>query len=263
MSDNIFGYQLYRRENNTGEFSPLGAPFYLPGELISATDSLPVPDSVISLEYYCVSISDGYLESVPSDTILVFFPEHILASPPAEVDYSFEAEGQIRLFWTTDDPIQGASGYNVYRKVNGNTPVKLIAEPVWENTFLDTSINEIGNVTYQVEALNLAGKPSARRTEVSLENHLRQTRLVLSCRQAGDNILLHWVPLSLEGIKNLRILRQIDNDEPALLTTVANERGTYTDNRTTPETNYVYYVIAEMNDGRQIMVNNGVSVNRY
>jgi hypothetical protein len=263
MGDNIFGYQLYRRENNTGDFSPLGAPFYLPGELISATDSLPVSDSVISLEYYCVSISDGYLESVPSDTTLVFFPENILASPPAEVDFSFENEGQIRLFWTTDDPIQGASGYNVYRKVNGNPPVKINTEPIWENTFLDTKIKEQGEITYQVEALNLAGKPSARRTEVSLENQLRQTRLVLSCSQAGNNILLQWVPLSLEGVKNLRIMRQTNDDEPALLTTVANESGTYTDNRTTPETAYVYYVIAEMTDGRLIMVNNGVSVSRY
>ncbi len=86
---------------------------------------------------------------------------------------------------------------------------------------------------------------------------------MLSCSQTGNNILLQWVPLSLEGVKNLRIMRQTNDDEPSLLTTVANQRGTYTDNRTTPETAYVYYVIAEMTDGRLIMVNNGVSVSRY
>jgi hypothetical protein len=262
VGDNIFNYRLYRRVNQQGWFFPVGDPFFIPGANISKTIPAGLTDETTSLEFYCTSISDGYIESSPSDTVQLYFPANVVVLPPAQVDHIVNADGTVTLLWPARE--DGAvAGYNVYRGM-GDTPFqKLNSEPLLENIFHDQPVGVTGKIIYQVESVNIAGKPSALRTEVVVEREPMVVKLVLSCSQVRNGIQLEWAPLSLEGIKTLQIYRQKDDNEPSLLSRVENSRGTYTDSRAVAGETYIYIVMAEMNDGRVIMVNDGVIAGRH
>jgi hypothetical protein len=261
--DNTFGYRIYRRINGTGGFFPAEGPFYLPGEQIYRIDSMAVEPDTRILEYYCVSISDGYLESIPSDTIIMYIAENFMVNSPRELDYIVQPDGKVLTFWTPADDFSGISGYNVYRKLNDEPIEKVNRAILTDNYFLDTLPKEQGIIKYQVEALNFAEKPSDTRTEIYLEYNIPVYKLVLSCSQVQNGLMLEWVPIRMEGLKSLQIYRQKDDEETALLTTVLNEKGTYTDTRTLPGSSYIYFVIAEKENGDLIMINDGIVASRY
>ncbi|MFN3556283.1 MAG: hypothetical protein ACK4VN_10000 [Bacteroidales bacterium] len=261
--ENIFGYRIYRRENGTGGFSPLGGPFYLPGKDLMKTDLQAIGPETRSLEYYMVSISDGYIESAPTDTLILYIEENLVVAPPPELDCLVQNDGTVLLLWSPAPDFSGIMGYNVYRAHDGEEYQRLNPSPLAENRFVDQHPPANREISYQVESINPGGKPSSTRTTSSLQHHPPQIKLVLSCRQVRSGIQLEWVPLKVDGIRGLQILRQENNEEPVLLTRIANERGTYTDTRTSPETSYVYIMVAEMTDGRLIVVNDGVVVSRH
>ncbi|MCK9448558.1 MAG: hypothetical protein M0Q41_06225 [Bacteroidales bacterium] len=262
-SDNTFSYRIYRRENGKGKFYPVGEPFYLPGDKLTRTDSHAINDSILSLEYYCTAISDGYIESLPTDTAYLYFPENIVVIPPAEFDYVMEPDGQIRLFWTAADVFSNIIGYNLFKVGSDSIARKINAEPIMENSFLDKPDTQEEIITYQVESLNPAGKPSALRTSITVERSNPQYQLLLSYTQKEDRIMLEWIPLRLEGIKQLHMMRQSGDEDALLLAKIPNERAFYTDQKVKRKTTYVYTVVAEMEDGRQIMVNSGLIVRKF
>jgi hypothetical protein len=262
VGDNIFNYRLYRRINQEGRFFPVGDPFFVAGANIDKSIPSGLTDETTALEFYCTSISDGYIESSPSDTVLLLFSANVRVAPPVQIDYVADPSGVITLLWPA---VEGgmAMGYNVYRSVNDGPVEPLNREPLVENIFHDQVVGITGEITYQVESVNVAGKPSTLRTEVIVERDPVVVKLVISCSQVRNGIQLEWAPLSLEGIKTLQIYRQKDNDEPSLLSRVENSRGTYTDSRAVTGETYIYIVMAEMNDGRVIMVNDGVIAGRH
>ena len=75
--------------------------------------------------------------------------------------------------------------------------------------------------------------------------------------------MLEWIPLRLEGIKQLHMMRQSGDEDALLLAKIPNERAFYTDQKVKRKTTYVYTVVAEMEDGRQIMVNSGLIVRKF
>ena len=261
-SENTFSYRIYRRENGKDRFYPVGEAFYLPGDHLSRTDSNVINDSIISLEYYCTAISDGYIESLPTDTAYLYFPENIVVIPPVELDYVLEPDGQIRLLWTAADIFSNIIGYNLFRLDNNGNAIKLNAEPITENSFLDKPKAQEEIIRYQVESLNPGNKPSAIRTSVEVEIVLPHHQLVLSCTQKEDAVLLEWIPLKLDGIKQLQILRQNNGKEAEIIAHISNTISSYTDRQITAKTTYVYSVIAEMEDGQLILVNSGVVVRK-
>jgi hypothetical protein len=258
VGDNIFNYRLYKRTNSSGPFSPVGAPFFIPGQNITTTDS--ITGETTALEYYCTSISDGYLESNPSDTILLLIPANAKVMPPQEVDYVSDARG-VTLLWKVPED-GNVMGYNIYRSTEEEVFEKLNPAPVMINTFRDEGVNTTGPVIYLVESVNMAGKPSALRSRVLVEREPAEIKLVVSCMQVRNGLQLEWVPLEIQEIKSLQIHRQENDETPVLLTKIDNQKGTYTDSRATPGSTYIYIIMAEMNDGSLIMVNDGVIATR-
>lgn len=261
VGDDIFNYRLYRRTNQTGRFFPVGDPFFIPGRHISFRDSLEITDNITHLEYYATSLSDGYVESNPGDTVLLFFPENEAVPPPSVLDHIADASGNITLLWTAIE--SGAvSGYNIYRKTEDSPFEKLNQELLPVNTYRDNTLTTSGNIVYQVETVNRGGKPSHLRTETTVVFQPQQIKLVVSCIQTRNGLQLQWVPLETAGIEKLQIYRQKNEEDPILLTTVENSRGTYTDTQTENETSYIYTFMAAMKDGRTVMVNDGVIINK-
>jgi len=261
VGDDIFNYRLYRRTNQTGKFFPVGNPFFIPGRHISFRDSVEITDDITHLEYYATSLSDGYVESNPGDTVMIFIPENEVVPPPKELDLVADGSGNITLLWTAVE--NGAvAGYNVYRKTENGPFEKLNQELLSVNTYRDQTLAIPGDIIYQVESVNQGGKPSRLRTEATTVFQPQQIKLVVSCMHTRNGLQLQWVPLETTDIEKLQIFRQKNDEEPVLLTTIENSRGTYTDTQTENETAYIYTFLAETKNGHTIMVNDGVIAGR-
>ena len=263
VGDNIFGYRIHRRIDGRGDFLPVGGPFYVPGKTVDFLDHQAAGPGREMLEYYVVSVSDGYLESTPSDTVTILLLHNASVSPPHEVDWVVDAEGNTMLLWPPADDHAAVAGYNIFRSVDDSDPVQLNTGTRVDNFFVDRERLVHGHIRYWVEAVNRGGRPSDRRTEVSLERPAPRKKLVLSCRQDQAGIVLEWAPLNMDGPHKLLIFRQQEDEEPLLLARVAQEQGTYTDTETAAGKSYIYVVMLEMDDGTLIMAHDGVIVNRF
>jgi hypothetical protein len=135
---------------------------------------MKIADNITQIEYYVTSISDGYVESNPSDTVLIVFPENETVLPPPILDHIADASGTVTLLWPVPET-NAVTGYNIYRRTEEGITEKLNDEPVMENFFRDTTFTKTGNTIYQVESLNRGGKPSTLRTETTV---FRQPQMI-------------------------------------------------------------------------------------
>jgi hypothetical protein len=261
VGHNVTGYRVYKSMDASGTFRQAGPLVPASDSVVRYTDTAVHAPGLTSARYYAVTVSDSYLESNHTDTLTVPLLWNLAVTPPREVDYTLDSTGLIRLFWTPAGGNSDIMGYNVYLIPSGLTPKKLNASllPADGNTFLDKE-SGYGKFEYAVEAVSVAGKPSALRSYVTAERPLKEFHLVVSAQQTGNNIDLTWVNPDLPALDALYFYRQAGDQPAAMRSMVKPDKQTWTDAGILPGESYTYTVVAEYKDGVRILVNDGILV---
>jgi hypothetical protein len=268
VGTNIIGYHLYRKVYDRAGFVRIYSQIPVQGEWVTLTDTVPLPGGCTTVWYYATAVSDGFAESPPGDTVVVDLSLFQPVVPPRELEAIAGGGGDVLLIWTTQEQDVAVAGYNLYRRTLNREAVlheeRLNRDQiaVSQNYFTDTTAQLRTHYQYTVESVNHAGNPSALRTSATFLSDLVDLVLLLSATQEKAGITLQWKALSDSDIINLHIYRQTGDATPVKLTTKPNADGSWTDNKTTPGTSYIYRVDAEDSNGMIINVNDGFFVRR-
>jgi hypothetical protein len=262
VGNNIIGYRVYRRVNEAGRFAPVGEMIYSAGEIVSYSDTSISLPGILNLAYFSVSVSDGYLESNPTDTVFISLAGNQPVSPPAELDYAIDSAGRVMLLWTSMADNARIKGYHVYRKEDGQKATQLNKEliPYSRNFFTDEGLNAYGTFTYEVASVSSTGQLSLLRTSVRADRPAPVLHLVVSAVQTDAGVVLSWKPLLRKELKKLSIYRKTGDEAAVLVASVNDAAGMLTDNKFKPGNIQIYYVVAQMNDGTTVSVNDGIMV---
>ncbi len=264
LDNNIVGYKVYRRINQTGKFYQLDKMFYTPENQVTYTDTTVKALKNKDIEYYIVAISDGFVESSASDTLLTHIKGEILKSAPKQCDFVFDSLNRIMLIWTSQENDPEVKGYNVYKTdVTGNR-VKLnnglIAYNI--NYFIDENNTKEKGANYEVETVSITNTPSINRATVKVNNHYLTEHLILSLDRTAKGISIKALPLSDKNIKEILLFKQTNTGKPKKLATLQPNKITFTDINVKPGEIYNYSALAVYKDKTQEVVNGGV-IMRY
>ncbi len=109
------------------------------------------------------------VEGEDTPEVKVFADDVFPPAVPSGLQAVFSGPGQqpfIDLIWTPDTDADLA-GYNIYRREDGGTPVRLNSELAKAPAFRDTSVQPGKAYYYWVSAVDLRGNESARSEEAS------------------------------------------------------------------------------------------------
>jgi hypothetical protein len=165
-------YRVYRRQEGTHQQ-------ILAGEVTAGESALSLTDSSIEWErtyfYHADAVTvigkeTGGQEEVEGDDsqdAKVFADDVFPPAVPSGLQAVFSGPGQqpfIDLIWAPDTDADLA-GYNIYRREEGQPPVKLNPELVKTLAYRDASVAPGTHYLYSVTAVDLRGNESARSEE--------------------------------------------------------------------------------------------------
>ncbi len=259
---NVKGTKIYRRIGNTGRFYPITTTIPTPNRENAYTDTTINSPGRKEVQYYAVNISDGFLESNPTDTISIMSLGKSVVGPPKEVSYILDSLDRIMLIWDSQDGDPNVKGYNVYRSVNEGTPERLNAGLLSysSNFFTDSSLQDYGRITYFIETVSITNTPSKIRKSINVQRNQPRLHLVLNLRSEKNGISVSWIPLKDKNMKNLLIYRQSGSDAPVLLSRLSPDTNRFMDSGAVSGNIYTYIVVAKLINGGELVVNDGVSM---
>ncbi|MCD6346169.1 MAG: hypothetical protein J7L96_01985 [Bacteroidales bacterium] len=256
---NIIGYRVYRSLNNKA--------FHVVNDMSANiskgqifTDPVNTLSSVTKIAYYIKNVSDGFLESNSSDTLRFYIPEHEKILPPAELDRFVYPNGNVRLLWIP--PEEGlALGYNIYLETPNGKTKKLNNEIIKLNYFTDSVYRSNGKYTYFVESVGVMNKVSNNTINTTIYRHSSQIHIILDLMKQRNGISISWKKSLNKHITKLQLYKQYGNNKAEIVKSFTNEDDVaYLDTKLNPNTTYFYKLIAIMQNGDKIIVNNGVEM---
>jgi fibronectin type 3 domain-containing protein len=264
LGNNITGYRIYRQIGDFGNFHPINKMFYTSGKEVSYVDSTISGLSNKVVKYYVVSVSDGFSESNPSDTLQIHVKGEIIKSAPQECDYVTDSAGRVMLIWSSQEKDAEVSGYNVYRSAAGSDRIKLNGQlvPYDINYFTDETAARTGEYEYEIETVSITGMPSLTRASVKVYPRALPQNLILSLRKTGKGISIKGVPLNEPGIKEIVLYRQVNAGVIKQLAKLSPNNINYTDTDVKAGDLISYTAEAVYDDGTRQIVNAGVVI-RY
>jgi hypothetical protein len=264
IGNNIVGYKVYRRLNSFGDFYPMSKMFYTPERDVSFVDSTVKGLKNKDIEYYVVSVSDGFVESSPSDTLTFHVQGDILKGAPQECDYVFDSLGRTMLIWTSQEIDNEVRGYNVYRSTSEGKMAKLNQQliPYNINYFVDEDNTGTSENIYEIETVSITNTPSVTRAIARVNRQHMPQHLILSLNKTSKGILIQGVPLSGTNIKEIVLLKRVNSGDPKQVTKLKPDNIKYTDISVKHGEIYNYSAIAVLKDNTKETVNAGV-VMRY
>jgi hypothetical protein len=174
-TDLQYVYRVYRRADGTNER-------VLAGETAAATEgTFAITDSNVEWQktylYRAEAVtlirgannSASEIEGDDTPEIKIFAGDVFPPEVPTEVQAVFSGPGQkpfIDLVWA---PVSDAdlAGYNVYRREDGATPVKLNGELVTAPAYRDANVASRKKYLYSVSAVDVRGNESVRSEEAN------------------------------------------------------------------------------------------------
>ncbi|HUX53346.1 MAG TPA: hypothetical protein VMV56_02910 [Williamwhitmania sp.] len=269
VGSNVVGNKIYRQistvtnGNAANKFFPCTGLIKSVGERGSFTDTILKSNPSVQVSYYVVAVSDGYVESNPSETLTVVNQGPAEASPPKELSYVIDSLQNLMLIWTRQNDDPQIAGCNIYKSGEGLATTKLNKKlvPVGINYFTDENFSGYGQCTYEVEAVSVSGAPCKVRANINVGPVFPRPRVILSLQKTDKGISVEWSSISAKGIKRMELYRQAGDDKPTLLTTIKNgEKTSYLDLTAKPGGFYVYSVVAILNDNTKLVINEGVGI---
>lgn len=264
LGNNIVGYRVYRKIDHIGKFIPVTNMFYTPEKEVEFTDSASKDLKNRTIEYYAVSVSDGFLESNPSDTLTHHAQGEIVKNPPKQCDFVLDSLNRIMLIWTSQENDPDVKGYNVYKSTDGKKE-KLNNQIIPHNInyFVDKANTGTIDCDYEIETISITNTASLNKTPLKVQKQHAPQHLILSLNKTGKGILIQAVPLTDNGIKEIKLLKQISNSgSPKQVAILPANKIAYTDLNVKSGELYSYSAIAVYKDKSQEVVNAGVVI-RY
>lgn len=264
LGSNIVGYRVYRKIDLDGRFMPVSNMFFTPDKLVRFTDTTSKYLKAENFQYYAVSISDGFLESNPSDTLTYHKPGEIVKSSPKQGDFVLDSLKRIKLIWTSQDSDTEVKGYNVYKISNDKTEKlneKLI--PYHVNYYLDKTNTGKSDCDYEIETISITNTASLIRTPVKVPSQHIPQHLILAVNKTDKGISIQAVPLTDTGIKEIILLKKTAiTGSPKQIAKLKPNDIMFTDANVKSGEIYSYSAIAVYKDKSQEVVNAGVAI-RY
>ena len=257
LGSNVIGYRVFR-SGTEGRFTQI-SPMLPPDSLASYTDTTANIPGVTRARYYAVAVSDGYLDSNPTDTLEVALPWNTVVEAPAEADHVIDSAGHIMLLWTLPET-PGVSGYNVYRSYRNSEPRKInsVLIPAETNTFTDNNPMGYGAYDYYIESVGPTGRSSAAQTVVHANLPVPGYHVVLTAVASDQGIVISWAPPGFPDLDAFYFYRKEGSAPARMAAMVKPGAGTWTDSGVKPGVSYIYTLVAEFRDGGRLLVNDGI-----
>ncbi|MBN2164861.1 MAG: hypothetical protein JW717_01145 [Marinilabiliaceae bacterium] len=259
MGNNALYSRIYRKAGAKGSFMPLHQHGVKNGEKCSFTDEKLGTFIGDDVSYYIVNISDGFINSLSTDTVTFRLHQERPIPAPKELNYIIDSLQSVRLIWTSLSNNVNVGGYNIYRTDENKKQQKLNNEliPIEVNYFVDKT-TELGNsYTYEVEAVSSTGVPGIVRTKVNVSTIMPEIEMLISIKHLEKGFRLSWIPPKNITIKEIHIYRQNGENNAVLVKKVPVTQTQLVDNNLSSG-EYLYYAIAKTVDGSEIIVNKGI-----
>lgn len=210
--------------------------------------------------YYVRNLSDGFAESSSSDTLIFYIAEHESVLPPEQLDFITDNDGNIKLLWIP--PAAGLLiGYNIYINEENNLPTKLNSQILTQNFFIDSIYRSEGKYIYTVEGVGINNKVSANKIVTTVNKYAPKIHVILDLKKQKDGIQISWKHPLNKQITKLMLYKKYGENKSVLKKTFPNNQDVvYLDTKVNRSTNYLYLLIAEMDNGEEIVVNEGVEM---
>ncbi len=257
---NIIGHRVYRSIGNK-EFRLLNGMAPSLSENTVFADTSPELKNATTLRYYVRNVSDGFIESNSSDTLHFHIPEHETIPPPKEMDIITVKNGNVKLFWLP--PGEGfVQAFNVYLiDPKGDTSL-LNNAPVTQNHFADTIYRTEGKYHYEVESIGFAGKVSKQRNRKTIHRYKPQVHVILDLKKRKDGIEISWKRPLDKHISEMLLYKKHGEAQAVVKKSFSNKEDiNYLDTKVSRGNTYLYKLMAVMENGDEITVNDGVEIN--
>ncbi len=259
---NVLYSRIYRKTGMHDQFMPiaqLGVPDKIEGEFVDESlDNFEGEE----ISYYVVNISDGFLKSNPSETktIKLSADKDILA--PRQLTYVFDSLQNVKLIWSSLEADPNVRGYNVYRALEDQMPLKLNSDLLHFgiNYWTDSTVEPGRDYLYEIETISITNQPALVRTRVQVRTALPDVDMLITLSRVDNGIQLSWLPPSIQGIKEIHLYRQTINGEPSLIRRLPASETSFVDRNLALGTDYLYFAIAKMETGADIILNKGVVI---
>ncbi len=263
MGDNVLYSQIYRRIGAESSFLPLYQMGVKAGELLSYSDKDISMNAGVDISYYIVNISDGFIQSFTTDTLTFRIKNMEPLPAPRELIYLIDDSQNIKLIWTSMADIENFAGYNIYRSEFNEQSYKLNSTliPADENFFIDQSAESGKEYTYEVEAVNASGVQGVVRSKVVVNRANPQIVMPISIKQSDNGFMLSWISPVYGFISEIHIFRQKDDEGPVLIKKLPLTQNQLSDSNL-PSGDYLYFAVAKLVNGSELMVNNGVLIRK-
>lgn len=246
--DNVAGYYLYRKTENTGWKKVAGISG---ASKINITDEKELSDGQQYLYY--LAAYDDKKETGPSNEVKAKTKD--LPVFPADLQAQGGLVKSVKISWTPlEDPDVG--GYNIYRGPdNGNMKKIATIREYKSDTYLDkgeafTPLDDGRNYFYAITSFNLfdaEGKLSAY-VQASTKPIPAAVK-GLSASAGTDHILISWEKNPETDIKSNYVYRNENGGSWSKLQELNLGQASYKDFALKPEISYVYRIITEDKDG--------------
>ncbi len=256
---NIIGYRIYRSLEE-GPFRQLNDMAQTLKENVKFTDVSPELKAAKKVSYYVRNVSDGFVESVSSDTLTFYIPEHEPVFPPETLDYVNGDDGNIKLLWMP--PIKGtAYAYNIYLIDNNKDTLKLNNEKLGQNYYIDTILRLPGKYRYEVESIGFGNKTSDNRASITVYRYNPKVHIILNLKKKNNGIEISWKRSLNNHVVKLKLYKKQDTGKAVLKKSFdGNVDTVYLDTKVNKGDSYLYILMAELDNGNEVIANEGVEM---
>jgi len=255
--DNISGYYLYRKTENTGWKKISGISG---ASKINITDENELSDGQQYLYY--LTAYDDKKETGPSNEVKAKTKD--LPAFPANLQAQGGLVKSVRISWTPlEDPDVG--GYNIYRGLDSSNMKKIAAVREYKSSsYFDKGeaympLEDGRNYFYAVTSFNLFDAEGKLTTNVQASTKPRPAAVKgLSASAGADHIFVGWEKYPETDIKSNVLYRSISGGSAfttlsegswSKLTELSVDQTDYKDFDLNPESSYSYRMISEDKDG--------------
>lgn len=259
VSRNIIGYRVFRSVDGK-PFRQLHEMQGGTAENILFTDQDDAVKKAVKLSYFIRNVSDGFVESNSTDTLVFYLPEHKPVLPPNQVDYIQLPNGNLKLLWMP--PEKGlVLAYNIYLTDSVNKTVKLNPDPVASNWYTDSVYRGKGKYIYQVEGVGMNNKLSENKAMVTFYRYNPEVHVILNIKKYREGLSVSWKKVPDTHIVKVMLLKQWGNNKPELLKTFTDniDRDIY-DKDVQHGNTYQYLLKGVFENGDAVLLNDGVQI---
>ncbi len=259
VGKNIVGYRVYR---SIGEkpFQQLNEMTENIAENARFVDNSEAVKKAIKLRYYVRNVSDGFVESNSSDTLSFYLADHVPVLPPNVLDYVTTPENYTKLLWVPPKT-ESLIYYNVFISSGNGEPQQLNKQPLQQNWFVDSVYRKAGKYQYEVESIGYNQKKSKNKATITVYRYSPKIHVIIDLKRKNNGIQVSWKRPLNPHIDKIKLYRRFGNNPAVLYKTFSPDADvTYIDKAVTRGTTYLYSLKAGMENGEEVILNNGVEI---